>query len=174
MKYISLFFLVFFIKTNLLAQNIPTYIGTKLEDNGAMGPDEVVTWRYKNYYFFSNTPGIARPITTTVINKVVNGKNVYINNAQLFGDNAIKLLEKINLRLKADFIVSQKEDPLCYKEFYLVGFRELDITVDKNYMYFSIIWDKSFLEDAVNSECIYPSSVAKFDINEIASYIVTY
>lgn len=174
MKYISLFFLVFFIKTNSLAQNLPTYIGTKQVDNGAMGPDEEVTWKFKNYYFISNTPGIARPITTTVVNKVVNGKKVFINNSQIFGDNALRLLESINNKLKLDFKESQKEDPNCYKEFYLVGYSDLDITIDKNYMYFSIIWDKSFLGDAVNSECIYPSSVAKFDINEIAPYIVTY
>jgi hypothetical protein len=169
----KIFFLTFvltYISFNLKAQEKPIFKGTTYEDNGGMGSDQIDVWKYKGYVFKTITPGIARPIVTTNLFKMVNGKLVQIKNNELFGSNVFSVIELINSKLEKEFATQKKEDPLCFKEFYPVGINELSISIDNDYMYFEVIWDTSYLIDS-DSECLYSSSTAMVSISEITQFM---
>jgi hypothetical protein len=157
---------------NINAQQVPVFEGTIYENNEAMSDDQIDTWNYKGYIFKTITPGIARPVITTSVYEQRSGELSEIKNHELFVNNVSKITEIVNSKLKSEYISQQKEDPKCYKEFYPVGINELSISVDKNYMYFKMAWDSSFLND-VNSECIYPSTIAKINLTEISNLIIS-
>ena len=161
------------VSINVMAQQFPVFKGTTYENNGAMGDDQIDAWNYKGYVFETVTPGIARPITNTRVYRQRGGELSYVKNHELFVNNVSKITEIVNSKLKSEYISQQKEDPKCYKEFYPIGIDELSISVDSNYMYFEINWDSSYLGDAF-SECIYPSTIAKFNLTEISNLIISY
>ena len=157
---------------NVNAQQFPVFKGTTYENTGAMGDDQIDTWNYKGYVFKTITPGIARPIITTSVYRQRGGELLNTKNTELFGNNISKITEIVNSKLKSEFISPKKEDPTCYKEFYPIGINELSISVDKNFMYFVMSWDSSYLNDA-NSECISISTVAKINLSEISNLIIS-
>jgi hypothetical protein len=172
MKISHLNLIFFFLTTSFCyAQQTPVFIGEAYENSEAES-DFVQRWRFKNFTFVSSTPQIARPYTTTGIFKRIKGKNKQIEKKQLFGSNCQKVLEMVNSKLKIEFNKQKKEDPKCYKKFRSFGIDEMEITVDKKYMYFEITWDGSYLVDA-SSECLYPSTSAKIKINEISEFMAS-
>lgn len=171
MKKLSLLVItISLLSLNTKAQEVPVFKGTTYEDNGGMGKDEIKTWNYKGYIFISNTPGIARPFTTTTIYKKNLGELSEIKNNELFTNNLDTITEIVNSKLNSEFKSQKKEDPKCYKEFSPFGINDLYISVDKNFMYFEILWDDSFYSD-FQAECIYPSTIAKINLSEIADLI---
>jgi hypothetical protein len=156
---------------NIKAQQTPVFKGTTYENNGGMGKDQIDTWNYKGYVFETVTPGIARPITTTNIYKTRGKELSPIKNNELFGNNVSKITEIVNSRLKSEFNSQKKENPKCFKEFYPTGINELSISVDKNFIYFQMTWDSSYLTNA-SSQCIYTSTVVKMNLSEISNLII--
>ena len=171
----KIFFLaisISFLSVYTIAQQTPIFKGTIYENNGGMGDDQIDTWTYKGFIFKTITPGIARPIITTNIYKNRPSGMSQIKNNELFGNNVMKVTEIVNSKLKIEFTAQKKENPKCYKEFYPLGINELSISIDKNYMYFEMTWDSSYLTDA-NSECIYSSTITQINLSEISNLIVT-
>ena len=168
LRVITISFLYFQIN----AQSHPVFKGTTFVNNGAMADDQIDTWKYKSYVFVTSTPGIARPISITRI--YIQRGTIFssIENNELFGNNISKISEIVNSKLKSEFISKQYEKPECYKKFYPISINEINIWIDKNFIYFEKIWDTSYLTDA-GSECLYPSSVAKINLSEISNLIIT-
>lgn len=148
---------------NSVAQTTPTRI-----DNGK--DYEVEIWRFKNYEFDSYTPPIARPITKTTISKRINGKWVAIEKNQMFGKNASQVTEKVHAMLLVDFEKNRAESPACYKSLNYPELNAMEISVDKDYMFFSFILDTSYLSDGI-SPCTFPSVSAAIPIAEITMLI---
>jgi hypothetical protein len=152
------------------------FLGTTYKDSGAMGEDEIQTWKYRNFLFMTITPGVARPLPYSKIEKEVNGTKTELKNNQLFGANYLKVLEIINAKLETEFNNQKKKEPLCFKEFYPAGINDFRIFVDADSMYFNFVWDESFLTNGVDiSDCpiVYPSTtvaIALIDISGLIPY----
>lgn len=173
MKSIALLLLSFYVSTiNVSGQDKPVFLGTSYEVSGSMGEDQIDTWKYRCFVFKTITPGIARPITVTQIYKEWNGKLSQIKNNQMFGANVEKITAMVNEKLKFEFSNQMNEDKTCYKEFYPVGINELQIEIDHDSIYFTIVWDETYMTNPLAADCIYPSTTAEFSLRELSGMII--
>jgi hypothetical protein len=152
---------------------LPVFMGTTYEDSGAMGDDQIDTWKYKSYIFKTITPGIARPIIFTELYVFKEEELKQVKNNKLFGENVHRVMEMVNSKLEIDFLTQKKNDPKCFDEFYPLGINEVEISIDENYMYFSFTLDDESLSD-FDADCLYPSISAQINLSEISDLVVTY
>jgi hypothetical protein len=150
---------------------LPVFMGTTYEDSGAMGDDQIDTWKYKSYIFKTITPGIARPIIFTEIYAIKQKELKQVKNNKLFGENVQRVMDMVNSKMKIDFLAQKKNDPNCYDEFYPLGINEVEISIDENYMYFSFIFDDEFLSN-FDADCLYPGISAQINLSEISKLMV--
>jgi hypothetical protein len=164
--------LLILIALSLRAQPVPVFEGTTYENGGAMGDDQTDTWSYKGFVFVTITPGISRPTITTKIYAQNGEERSLIRNNELFGRNVSVITEMVNSKLQSEFIAQKREDPICFKEYYPIGINELSISIDKMYMYFEMIWESAYLSDS-DSECMYVTTVVKFNLSEVSHLVKT-
>ena len=172
MKSILIIFLSLLSLSSYKSQSVPQFLGTQYVDSGAMGKDQLDSWKYKGHIFVTTTPGTSRPLVRSDIYIADNKELLPIKNNQFFGKNAPYISNQINTKLKAQFEIDKKENPLCFDEFYIAGINEVSICVDKEYMYFTMVWDESYLVNA-NVQCWYPSTTIKMKLTDIENLIVS-
>lgn len=177
MKKLSLtIFIIVLSFFNLLAQDKPVFVSQNYIDNGAMGPDEIITWRFNGYDFLSITPGISRPFTSSQIFK--SKSNINFKNSQIFKNNLIPILNK---KFSEKFLLDYQEYPECYKNNFLrnVNIDSVQISLDPEKIYFTFLWHNNW-EDIMQSDqnnnsticnIVFISSTISFKIDEINPYI---